>query len=178
MTEQNDMLEEVMEDMVVETDEHVCHCAEQLEKEKAILAQQLMRLKADFENFRRRSQGQMERLVLEANEKLLGDLLPILDNFERALESSAGEEDPFFQGVQMVYLGLLNTLETYGLKPICAIDQPFDPCLHDAVSMAGQAGDALVVLHQIQTGYLLNEKVLRHTKVLVGQNKEEDACQK
>lgn len=115
----------------------------------------------------------MDCLVLEANEQLLQDLLPVLDNFERALESQA-EQDPFFQGMQMVYQGLLATLATYGLQPIAAEGQPFDPSLHDAISMEDQGGDALYVITQIQTGYIMNGKVLRHTKVLVGQHKEED----
>lgn len=171
---EDELLEaEVIEELV----EEFVPCVETLEREKALLAQQLGRLRADFENFRRRSRNQMDCLVLEANEKLLQDLLPVLDNFERALafqENGAEPTDSFYQGVQMVYEGLLYTLGNYGLKPIDAINQPFDPNLHDAVVMQGEGDEDLVVKEQIQTGYLLNEKVLRHTKVLVGQNKEED----
>ncbi len=178
-----DIVEKVTEDMEVEVadevEDHLCHCAEELERENAQLAQQLLRLKADFENFRRRSKGQMESLVLEANEQLLLDLLPVLDNFERALSShSEGDQDPFWQGVQMVQQGLLTTLANHGLQAIVAEGQPFDPYFHEAISMEGEGGDSLVVVQQIQTGYLLNGKVIRHTKVLVGQNKEEDECQK
>lgn len=182
-----DILEKATEDMEVEVtevedlQEDVCHCAEQLERENVQLAQQLMRLKADFENFRRRSKGQMECLVLEANEQLLLDLLPVLDNFERALNSQPdgdSQQDPFFQGIQMVHQGLLNTLANHGLEAIVAEGQSFDPSFHDAISMEGEGGDDLVVVQQVQTGYLLNGKVIRHTKVLVGQNKEEDECQK
>lgn len=176
MTEQNDFREETTEAMEGEIEDHTCQCAEELEKENAQLTQQLMRLKADFENFRRRSREQMELMVLGANEKLLQDILPVLDNFERALDSKetcANEQDPFYQGMIMVYQGLINTLGCYGLQPIEAIGQPFDPTLHDAISMEGQGEDDLFVLQQVQTGYLLNGKVLRHTKVLVGQHKEE-----
>ena len=84
--------------------EEIYEQAEQLEREKAQLAQQLLRLKADFENFRRRTKNQMESIQLDANEKLLKDLLPVLDNFERALQAQKDQdEDPFYQGVQMVY---------------------------------------------------------------------------
>ena len=184
MTEQDDMMEERTEDLEVEQEEPICDCAdqlEQLERDKAQLSQQLLRLKADFDNFRRRTQIQMEENTQDANKHLLQDLLPILDNFERALESDhdAGVEDPFFQGMEMVYKGLMAALAEHGLQPIAAKGEPFDPCLHEAVAMEGsEEGDALFVLEQIRTGYVFNEKVLRHTRVLVGQNKEEDECQK
>ena len=174
---ENTELEECEEVEVDEVDE----CREELAKENARLVQQLTRLKADFENFRRRTKGQMETIVLEANEELLLDLLPVLDNFERALASQAQnteEEDPLLQGMEMVYQGLLATLAKYGLKAIVAEGEPFNPYFHEAISMEGDGGDDLVVVHQIQTGYLLNDKVIRHTRVLVGQNKEEDECQK
>lgn len=189
MTEQNDILENNTENMEMdteveaetETDEHVCRCAEQLEREKAQLNQQLLRMKADFDNYKRRAKLQMEENTRDANKQLLVDLLPILDNFERALASGSGcqEQDSFFLGVEMVYQGLMAALANHGLKPIAAVGDPFDPCLHEAIAMEETEGDGgLVVLNQIQTGYLLHEKVLRHTKVLVGQNKEEDICQK
>lgn len=155
--------------------EEIYEQAEQLEREKAQLAQQLLRLKADFENFRRRTKNQMESIQLDANEKLLKDLLPVLDNFERALQAQKDQdEDPFYQGVQMVYQGLMNTLSNHGLTPISAVGQLFDPNLHEAVAMEGEGDNPLYVLAQVQTGYLLHDKVLRHTKVLVGQNEEEE----
>lgn len=184
MREQEDRMEERAEDLEEGQEERICDCAEeleQLERDKAQLNQQLLRLKADFDNFRRRTQMQMEENVKDANKALLQDLLPILDNFERALQSDrdAEAQDPFFQGIEMVYNGLMAALADHGLQPILAKGEPFDPCLHEAVAMEGSEGDdGLIVLEQIQTGYLFNEKVLRHTKVLVGQNKEEDECQK
>jgi molecular chaperone GrpE len=154
---------------------------EQLEEERARLAQQLLRLKADFENYRRRMNHQLESIRLEANERLIKDLLPVLDNFERAMQAKGEEQadDPFFQGMEMVHRGLQEALANHGLKPIEAVGQPFDPQLHEAVAMEGPGGEELSVLAQLQTGYLLYDKVLRHTKVLVGQSEEEeDKCQK
>ena len=170
--------EDILEDNTDE--ERICECAEQLEREKAQLAQQLLRLKADFDNFRRRTDIQMEENIKDANKNLLWDLLPILDNFERALEpKNKGEaEDAFFLGMEMVFQGLMNALASHGLRPILAVGEPFDPCTHEAVALQGDGDGGLVVLEQIQTGYVFNDKVLRHTKVLVGQNKEEDECQK
>jgi len=165
----------------VETDECLQSRIELLEREKAQITQQLLRLKADFENFRRRSRNEKENLVQEANRNLLENLLPVLDNFERALDAQSEEkclEDPFFQGVKMVSQGLLNVLGEYGLQVINAVGQPFDPDLHDAISLEGEGGDNLVVTQQLQTGYMLYEKVLRHTKVLVGMCEEEEECQK
>ncbi len=183
VTEQEDRMEEHTEDVEAEQEEHACDCAdqlEQLERDKAQLSQQLLRLKADFDNYRRRTQIQMEENTKDANKHLLQDLLPILDNFERALESDhdAEAEGSFFQGIEMVYKALMAALAEHGLQPIVAKGEFFDPCLHEAVAMEGSEGDALYVLEQIRTGYLFHEKVLRHTRVLVGQNKEEDECQK
>jgi len=185
--------DETMEESVLEMDQEqgevdgqeepgidYVEALEQLERDKAQLAQQLLRLKADFDNFRRRTQAQMEDITRDASKQLLEDLLPVLDNFERALASdSDAQSNPFLQGMEMVYQGLMTTLASHGLQPILAKGQPFDPGLHEAVAMAGDQGDTdLIVLEEIQTGYLLNERVLRHTRVLVGPNKEEDECQK
>jgi molecular chaperone GrpE len=157
-------------------EEHVCDCAAELERKNAQLANQLLRLKADFENFRRRSRAQMEDLKLSANEELLQDLLPVLDNFERALESGekSCSDSSFLEGVRMVHQGLMHTLNKYGLECIEAEGKPFDPEFHDAVVMEGEGGDHLQVLSQVQTGYLLNGRVIRHTKVLVGQAEGEE----
>jgi len=154
---------------------------EQLEEEKARLVQQLLRLQADFDNYKRRMTQQLASMRLEANEQLIKDLLPVLDNFERAMQAKREDqaEDPFFQGMEMIYKGLQDVLANHGLKPIAALGQPFDPNLHEAVAMQGSGGEELSVLAQVQTGYLLYDKVLRHTKVLVGQSEEEDQpCQK
>lgn len=151
---------------------------EELEKENILLKQQILRLKADFENFRRRTRVQMESIVNDANEKLLIDILPVLDNFERALGSqgqeNGEEQDPFQQGMCMVFEGLLAALSQHGLEVIRAEGEAFDPQFHDAISMQGDSGGSLKVIKAIQTGYLLNGKVLRHAKVLVGQNEEEE----
>ena len=88
-------------------------------------------------------------------------------------------EDPVFLGMVMVFRGLQEALANHGLQPIEAVGQPFDPNLHEAVAMEGTGGEELSVLAQVQTGYLLHDKVLRHTKVLVGQGEEEEKqCQK
>ncbi|MCK9525748.1 MAG: nucleotide exchange factor GrpE [Limnochordia bacterium] len=184
MTGQDDMMEERTEGIEDEQEEMIPDYAavlEQSERDKAQLGQQLLRLKADFDNFRRRTQVQMEDITRDANKNLLEDLLPILDNFERALasERAGQEQDSFFQGIEMVYQGLITNLANHGLQPIVAKGEPFDPCLHEAVAMQGGQGDGnLLVLDVVQTGYLLHDKVLRHTRALVGPNKEEDECQK
>lgn len=184
MSEKNNS-EQAMDDMVEATDmelEEEIVDVEKLEQENAVLKQQLLRLKADFENFRRRSATQLESIVDKANEELVLDLLPVLDNFQRALSSQTDHdcdrEEPFYKGMSMVYDGLLATLAQHGLQVIEAEGQPFDPCYHDAISMEGGGGDSLQVIKEIQTGYLLNGKILRHAKVLVGQNEEEEECQK
>lgn len=178
LTKEEELAEEIGEETELnDAAEEERPCLQELEKENARLVQQLLRLKADFENLRRRSKLQREDLVLTANEELLRDLLPVLDNFERALrceEDPAVKGDSFFLGIKMVYQGLMQVLNAHGLKRIEAEGEPFDPTLHEAVFMAGGGGDDLIVLEETQTGYLLNGNVIRHTKVLVGQNEEEE----
>lgn len=183
MVEQEDLMAENGEDVEIKQEQSALELTEQveqLERDKAQLAQQLLRLKADFDNFRRRTKTQIEEITEDANGELLLELLPILDNFERALDSECNEGDfePFVRGVEMVYQGLMNTLSSHGLQPIVAKGEPFNPCLYEAIAMHGAEDEDLIVLEEVQTGYLFNEKILRHTKVLVGQNKEENECQK
>lgn len=183
MVEKEDVMEENADDVETEHDKSIIDFSEQieqLERDKAQISQQLLRLKADFDNFRRRTKVQMDEIVQDANKDLLLDFLPILDNFERALdpECAEGDLESYVRGVEMVYQGLIGTLANHGLRSIKALGEHFDPCLHEAVAMHGVEDGDLIVLEEIQTGYLFNDKILRHTKVLVGQNEEENECQK
>ena len=143
VTEQDDIMEEHMEELEEESEETTCDCAEeleQLEREKAQLGQQLLRLKADFDNYRRRTQTQMEEVTKNANEHLLKDLLPVLDNFERALatEHADQEHDGFFQGMEMLS-GLNGCLAQHGLERIAAKGSR-SIRLHEAVAMEASEG--------------------------------------
>ena len=131
------------------------------------LTNRLLRIQADFMNYKNRVQKDKESTVLYATEHLMNQLLPILDNFERALQS-VEEEDGFYEGVEMIYEQFVKVLNDNGLKEIECVGECFDPNLHHAVFME-EVKDAKegIVLEQFQKGYLLNDKVIRPSMVKV-----------
>jgi len=135
------------------------------QKEEA--EQKLLRMQADFDNFRRRSRQEKEDIIKNANKELLMTLLPVLDNFERALENK--DNSSFAQGVDMIYRQLIMLLEQKGLTKIEALDAEFDPAFHEALMQDEVDEDHKgKVTAVIQTGYLLNGVLLRPAGVKVG----------
>lgn len=131
---------------------------------------QLQRLQADFDNFRKRTQKEKTELIKYASERLVGELLPVLDNFDRAV--SAAKDNPdftsFSQGVEMILRQMQTALSKEGLKAMEAVGQPFDPNLHEAVlRVASEEHPENTVLEELQKGYYLKEKVLRPCMVKV-----------
>ena len=161
--------EEVEED--VEEMQHPCES--ELEKAKAEVAQyhdRWIRLAAEFENFRKRSSRQFAELVQSANERLVAQLLPVLDNFERALNHQGDEEtlESFRKGVEMIFGQLQDVLEGEGLQPFDSVGRPFDPEYHDAMmQIESEAHESGTIVEEVQKGYTLNDRVLRHAKVVV-----------
>jgi molecular chaperone GrpE len=145
---------------------------EELEKKLAEFENRYLRLQADFDNFRRRS-----RIEAEANEKyraqkLIIDILPAVDNFERALvmEVDNDQAKSLKQGMEMVYRGLLDALAKEGLQPIEAVGKDFDPHLHQAVMQGNDENyGSNIVIEEFQKGYLLKDKVIRPSMVKVNQ---------
>jgi len=130
----------------------------------------LLRLQADFDNYRKRSQKEKAEIIKYASERIVEDLLPVLDNFERA--ASAAKVNPdiaaFSQGVDMIFRQLQTALSKEGLKAMEAVGQPFDPNLHEAVlRVASDEHPENTVVEELQKGYYLKEKVLRPCMVKV-----------
>ena len=129
-----------------------------------------LRAQADFDNFRRRTMKEKEELAQYATAKLVGQLLPVLDNFQRALQTSgdAAQSDSFAKGVDMIYRQLFQALEAEGLKPMEPVGQPFDPEHHQAIMQVetDEHEDGTVV-EVIQSGYWLKDKVIRPAMVKV-----------
>jgi molecular chaperone GrpE len=129
----------------------------------------LQRLKAEFDNFRKRTVKEKEEAAKYASERIVCSLLPILDNFERALESAKNNRDfdSFSQGVEMIFRQLFKVLEGEGLKAIEAAGEQFDPNLHDALltEVSDQAEN--IILEELQKGYYLKDKVIRPSRVKV-----------
>ncbi|MCL6631075.1 MAG: nucleotide exchange factor GrpE [Alicyclobacillus herbarius] len=131
------------------------------------LQNQLLRSRADFENYRRRTRQEMEDLRSFATRQLLADLLPVVDNFDRALGAMEGHAE-VREGVEMVQRQLLSLLEKYGVEPMETLGHTFDPKLHEAV-LQEPAGDREpgIVAEELQKGYLLHGRVLRPAMVKV-----------
>jgi len=131
-----------------------------------------LRLQADFDNFRRRTRLDQEASEKYRAQKLITDLLPALDNFERALQMEAEKEHTkaLLQGMDMVYRGLLEALKKEGVEVIEAVGKEFDPHLHQAV-MQGEDGNygSNIVTAEFQKGYLLKDRVIRPSMVQVNQ---------
>lgn len=154
------------------TEELVSERSARWEQEKEDLLNQLARLQADFNNYRRRTQKQMSEMQESANAGLLHDLLPVIDHLEMAVQS--GDGSPLATGVKMVLQQLLNTLDQVGLKQIQALGCPFDLEYHEAVSMEGDASDNLVVTLELKKGYVYNNRVLRHSVVHVAPSEKRE----
>ena len=133
----------------------------------------LRRVAADFENFRKRAARDQENLVARAHERLVKELLPVLDDLERALEAAAEhEEAKLEEGVRLVGRQLRQTLEKEGLEEI-ETDGHFDPHVHEALlSQPSEAEDGAVI-QVLQKGYRLGDRVLRPARVVVSQGTED-----
>lgn len=131
---------------------------------------QLQRLQADFDNYRKRTQKEKTELIKYASERLVGELLPVLDNFERAVSAAKVNPDftAFSQGVEMILRQMQTALSKEGLRAMDAVGQLFDPNLHEAVlRVASEEHPENTVVEELQKGYYLKEKVLRPCMVKV-----------
>ena len=138
----------------------------------AIMTDRYTRLLADFDNFRKRQLREHEEQVKRANEHLLEDLLPVIDNLEIALSKAKDPEDPTVTGIQMVHTQLMTTLEKYAMKPIDAKGKPFDPMLHEALTqMASDTVPEQTVIDQFRRGWTLGGRLLRPAQVIVSSGK-------
>lgn len=146
----------------------VLQANEDLLKQQEELQQQHLRLQADFENFRRRSRQERESLLNQGAADSIKSLLPVIDNFERAL-TTAQEGDSYAAGVQMIYRQLMQILQDAGLKQIEALETPFDPQIHEAIGNVEVTEDKKgLVVTEVQKGYLFKDKLLRPSIVQVG----------
>ena len=140
-----------------------------IKKEKDGYYKQLVRLKSDFKNFRKRTQKEKEGLELKARVSIINELLPVLDNFERALASSEEESD-FKEGVEMIYKQLLNVLKQEGLEVIPAEGEPFNHKYHEAIMRVEDSDEESgIIVEEVQKGYLLEGKVVRPSMVKVAE---------
>ena len=146
---------------------------EKAEAEIADLKNQLLYKVAEFENYRKRTLKERAELILNGGEKFITAILPVLDDMERAIENGAKTDDPAVlrEGMELIHQKFMKTLESQGVSKIETTDADFDTDLHEAVAMVPGMGDDKKgkVIDCLQQGYKLNDKVIRHAKVAVGQ---------
>lgn len=153
---------------------------EKLQKELETLQQQFeeqkdkyLRLVAEFDNFRRRTQKEKETLIKNGGEKTISAILPVIDDMERAIEQAQKTEniEAVIEGLDLIYQKFLKVLLTEGLEKMNPKGEAFDTDFHEAIALvpATEEEQKGKVLDCVQTGYKLNEKVIRHAKVVVGQ---------
>lgn len=184
LTEEKQTREQATENVVEEVEEQEVVQSGEVEKvvdEKDVRIQELeekvkelntkaLRAQADFENFQRRMKQEQQTYMKYRSQSVIEDLLPVLDNFERALsvETDNEQADSLKKGIQMVYDQLLQALQKEGLELIESVGQPFDPNVHQAVMQAQEEGvDSNIVVEELQKGYKLKERVVRPSMVKV-----------
>jgi molecular chaperone GrpE len=134
-----------------------------------------LRLAAEFDNFKKRTARQFTDIIQSANEELILEILDVLDDFHRALESEvtgkhkgrSGEAGNILTGMELIYNKFMSVLRARGVEPMEALKKPFDPVFHEAVMQSPSDEKEGTVIGVISPGYLMNGKVIRHAKVVV-----------
>jgi len=151
--------------------EELAAALDKARQEAAEARDKLLRMAADFDNQRKRLQRDKELALKFAEEVLIKELLPSIDNLERALyQDRTGENfsEKLLEGVEMTYRGLMNTLEKHGLKQLRSVGEPFDPNFHEAMALeASSEVPEQRILQEYEKGYLLKDRLLRAAKVVV-----------
>jgi molecular chaperone GrpE len=145
--------------------------SDNLSEELSKLKDSYLRLMAEYDNYTKRTQKEKAELIKSGGEKVLMGLLPVADDFERALNNidKANDLDAVKEGVDLIYHKFLTFLQQNGVKAIEAIGQPFDEDLFEAVATIPAQNEEQkgLIIDDVQTGYTLNDKVIRHAKVVV-----------
>ena len=144
---------------------------EALKEENSKLKDQLLRTIAEFDNFRKRTNKEKAELILNGGKKTITDILPVLDDFERALEDKSDDPVAIKEGMQMIFNKFVKALEGMGVKKIETNEADFNTDYHEAIAMVPGVGEDKKgkVIDCVQTGYTMNDQVIRHAKVAVGQ---------
>lgn len=177
--ETKDTAEEQPQDDQAEEAAPLTH-EEQLEKEledaQAVIEEQkdkYLRLSAEFDNYRKRTMKEKAELILNGGEKSISSILPVIDDFERAIKTMETAKDvkAVKEGVELIYNKFMAVMAQNGVKVIETKDQPLDTDYHEAIAVIPTPSEEQKgkILDCVQTGYTLNDKVIRHAKVVVGE---------
>jgi molecular chaperone GrpE len=152
-----------------------------LEKSVELYKDQFLRKAADFENFKKRTENDYLNMMSYANEALIADILPVVDDLARSLAAGKARREfgAFYKGVELIQAKLMKILEARGLKPIEALGQQFNVDYHEALMQMPKENVAPhTVIEEVEKGYMLHDKVIRHAKVIVAGNSEDTSREK
>jgi molecular chaperone GrpE len=141
--------------------------------------ERFLRCAAEMENLKKRLEKEKAELLQFANENLIKELLPVVDNLERALEHGRQLEAPapLMEGLELVHQGFLKALTRFGVIPISCVGQPFDPVFHNAVMQEETTEvEDCTILKELQKGYLLQNRLIRPAMVVVARNSQKTTC--
>jgi len=162
--------EAAAEEAEAETEKEAEAPAEKAEEPKEDNDARYMRLAADFQNYKRRTEKEKSDIYQYANEKIAIDIIDVMDNFERALANVPEdlEGNAYVEGMEKIYRAFMDAMSSFGVKPIEAVGQPFNADFHNAVMHVEdeEAGEGIVV-EEFQKGYMFQDKVLRYSMVKV-----------
>ena len=172
--ENEEIQEEDVQDSAAPTEEE--KLAQELEEANKVIEEQkdkYLRLSAEFDNYRKRTMKEKAELILNGAEKTISSILPIVDDFERALKNmeTATDVADVKEGVELIYNKFMSVLGQDGVKVIETKEKPLDTDFHEAIAVIPAPDKSLKgkILDCVQTGYTLNDKVIRHAKVVVGE---------
>ena len=138
----------------------------------------MLRLAAELDNYKKRVAKERESLIRYAAQDVLQELIPVLDNFERAIEAAGKSKDfdSFLEGVKMIYKNMYDVMGRKGLARIDAVGETFDPNIHEAVmQVTSQEHPENIVVEELQKGYVLHDRVIRPSMVVVSKGKGEES---
>ncbi len=130
----------------------------------------LQRLQAEFDNYRKRTEQEKQLIIRQANHELIQKLLTVLDSFELAFKVQK-EEDEFSKGMKLIFAEVYSTLEKEGLKKIDCLGKKFNPDFHEVILQGGSDQEEGTILEELQKGYMLNDRIIRFSKVKISQGK-------
>lgn len=177
-SEENIQVEENQEDVVLDEnvtdinskleEKKISDKVEELEKQINEKDEKYKRLQAEYSNYMRRTQQEKETIGLFANEKIINELIPVMDSMERAMDACTDKEDNMYKGIELVHKQLIDCLQKFGVEEIASLNEEFDPNLHLAVMQESVEGvESNRVVAVLQKGYKLKTKVIRPTMVKV-----------
>lgn len=164
------------EDSTEDTTGNTLECGGTPEEELQISQDKYLRLAAEFENYKRRAQRDQSDSIRFGNESLLKNLLPIIDNLERAIQCAkdVGTSGPLLEGVELTHKQFLETVNKVGVRQLSTTGNSFDPAIHQAVTQVESENvEPNTVIEEFQKGYLLHDRILRPAMVSVAKEKSE-----